>query len=143
MLDIDNLFNSCSLGVGGAPNLILTDQVTHELFAHAMYQKYRQVNKDMNFQFDNIVYRGAKVVLDEKTPDAEAGTVTLTQGSMYMLNLKFIGLTYDSETDFVMTDFQKPTNGDSRIAHILWMGAMHVSNRRKQGVMGSIATSLT
>jgi hypothetical protein len=50
---------------------------------------------------------------------------------------------YESETDFILTEFQKPVNGDSRIAHILWMGTVALSNRSKQGVMGNIATSLT
>lgn len=143
MLEMDNIYNTCSLGVGGAPNLILMDQVTHELFAHAMYTKYRQINRDMNFQFDNLVYRGARVVLDEKTPDAANGTVTQTKGSAYFLNTKFFHLIYESETDFTMTPFQKPVNGDSRVAHILWMGAIALSNRRKHGVMGNIATSMS
>jgi hypothetical protein len=143
MLEVDNIFNSCTLGIGGSPQLIICDQTTHELFAHAMYQKYRQINRDMNFQFDNLVYRGAHVVLDEKTPDAANGTVSLTKGTMYFINLKFFHMIYESETDFILTEFQKPVNGDSRIAHILWMGTVALSNRSKQGVMGNIATSLT
>lgn len=143
ILEVNNLFNSCGLGLGGPVNLMFADQTSYELLAHAQYQKYRQINSDSNFKFQNFLFNNAKVVLDEKTPDAANGTVTLTKGSIYMLNTKFFHLIYEEETDFVMTEFQKPHNGDSRVAHILWMGNTGISNRRKHGVLGNIATSLT
>jgi hypothetical protein len=32
---------------------------------------------------------------------------------------------------------------DAKVAHIMWYGTTTVSNRRKQGVMGSIGTAIT
>ncbi len=143
MLELDNIYDSCALGTGGAPNMGFADQTTHELAKHAYWQKFRQINSDMNFNFENFIYRKMKLVMDEKTPDAYTGTVALTYGSIYLLNLQFFHMIYESETDFELTPFAKPTNGDSRLAHILWMGTIGISNRRKQGVFGKIARTLT
>jgi hypothetical protein len=91
------------------------------------------------------MFKGARVVMDDKMPDVYAGTTnTATNGTAFFLNMQYFGMTYESETDFVMAKdengktFQKPTNGDSRVGHIIWMGNTTVSNRRKQGVFGKI-----
>jgi hypothetical protein len=55
-----------------------------------------------------------------------------------MLNTKFWGVRVDKETNFAPTPFIKPENQDAKTAHILWLGALGVSNRRKQGVGGKI-----
>ncbi len=39
--------------------------------------------------------------------------------------------------------FQKPVNGDSRVANVAWMGQTTVNNRRKQAVMGNISRTIT
>jgi hypothetical protein len=137
--EFDNIFNSCALGSGGKPTLIPCDQTTYELFHHAFFSKYRQTSSDMNFPFENIMFKGARVIMDDKVPDVYTGVASAaTFGSAFFLNMKYFGITYESETDFVTTDFQKPVNGDSRVAHIIWMGNTTVSNRRKQGVFGKI-----
>lgn len=153
LLEMDNIFNSTALGTGGKPKLVLADQVSYELFVHALYQKYRQTKTDDNFPFENTVYKGAHVVMDDKVPDAYSGTAPVssatTYGSMYFLNTDFFNIIYDPETDFEMLKdengktFQKPTNGDSRVAHVAWMGNTGTSNRRKQGVWGKLARTLT
>jgi len=55
-----------------------------------------------------------------------------------MLNTKFWGVRVDKETNFAPTPFIKPENQDAKTAHILWLGAIGLSNRRKQGIMGKI-----
>lgn len=149
LLEMDHNFNSAALGTGGKPKLILADQISYELFVHALYQKYRQIKTDDNFPFENTLYKGAHVVMDDKVPDVFTGTTSAaTKGSMYMVNSDFFKLIYEEESDFVMLKdengktFQKPTNGDSRLAHMAWMGNTSVSNRRKQLVWGKIARTL-
>ena len=159
-LEVDNIFNSCGLGTGGRPKLVLADQTSYELFVHAAYQKYRYTNKvDESYPFENIVYKGAHIVLDDKTPDVKNAIIptllagagdptTLTNGSMFFINPQFFKLIYEEESDFEMLKdehgkvFQKPVNGDSRVGHVAWMGNTAVTNRRKQGVMGGIARTL-
>jgi hypothetical protein len=50
---------------------------------------------------------------------------------------------YDEQTNFVATPFMKPINQDARVAHILWMGNMCVSNRRKQAIWAKLPRTLT
>lgn len=163
LLEVDNIFNSCSLGTGGRPKIILNDQTTFELFKHALYQKFRYTNvkEDEAYPFENVMYRGAHFVMDDKTPDTKNSIVptvtagagdpsTLTNGTMGFINPDndFFELVYESDSDFQMlkddagkTMF-KPVNGDSRLGHFAWMGTLTCSCRRKQGLMDGIARTL-
>lgn len=162
MLEVDQIFNTCALGQGGKPKLVLCDQTSYELFVHAVYQKYRYTaNKvDESYPFENILYKGAHFVLDDKVPDLDNGIVptitggsgdpaSLTAGTMGFINPEFFNMTYESDSDFKMLEddkgatFFKPTNGDSRVGHVAWMGNITCSSRRKQGVMDGIARTLT
>ena len=147
-----NLYNTCSLGTGGSPDLILMDQTTYELFHFAIYEKYRQVSSEQSFPFENIKWMKSVVVWDEKVPNVFAGTLdttTATGGTAYFINTKFFRIKYMSGRDFDMLkdengkSFVKPHNGDSRAGHIGWMGNICVNNRRKHGVLGKIARTLT
>jgi hypothetical protein len=162
ILEVDKIFNRCALGTGGKPKLILLDETTYELFVHALYQKYRYTESkvDEAYPFENVVYKGAHFVMDDKVPDVNAGTAptlvggagdpsTLTNGSAFFINPQFFKLIYEEDSDFKMLEddqgrtFFKPINGDSRVGHVAWMGNTVVNNRRKQGVMGTIARALT
>ncbi len=160
-LEVDQIFNRASLGTGGKIKLVLADETSYELFVHAVYQKYRYTESrvDEAYPFENIVYKGAHIVLDDKVPDvansiiptlsAGAGDpTTLTNGSMFFINPEFFKMIHEEDSDFEMlkddsgkTMF-KPVNGDSRVGHVAWMGNITTSNRRKQGVMGGIARTL-
>ncbi len=147
LLELDNLNNTCSRGPGGPPKLGICDQTTYELLNAAYYQQYRtQMKSDANYPFENVMFRKMHIVWDQYVTNVFAGTTdttTTTGGTFYMLNPKNMKVRYESETDFTMTEFQKPPKGDSRLAHILFMGQTTINNRRKQGVMGKIARSLT
>lgn len=162
LLEIDHIFNSCALGTGGRPKLVLADQVSYELFAHALYQKFRysKIPTDEAYPFENVVYKGAHWVMDDKVPDlfngiaptlsAGAGdSTTLTNGTMAFINPEFFKLIYEEDSDFKMLEddsgktFFKPINGDSRVGHVAWMGNLTCDNRRKQGVLQKIARTLT
>lgn len=143
--EFDNMYNTCSRGPGGAPRLILCDQTTFELLNSAYYAKYQtQQSSDGNYPFDNIKFRNATVVWDQYVPDvANNTTSTATKGTAFFINPEFFKVCYESETNFAMTKFQKPPKGDNRLAHNLWMGQTTVNNRRKHGVIGNIARTLT
>jgi hypothetical protein len=98
---------------------------------------------DNNYPYENIRFRRAILTWDEFIPDVQSNvTATTTYGSMYFLNTKFIAMKFDSQTNFVATPFMKPVNQDARVAHILWMGNLCVSNRRKQAVWTKLPRSL-
>jgi len=133
------LRNNCSKGPGGPPDLHLTTQGTEELYEAALAAAHRNPSYQVaDIPFDNVAFYGKPVTWDEFVPDAASGTVTQTKGSWFMLNTKFWGVRVDKETNFSTTPFIKPENQDAKTAHILWLGALGVSNRRKQGVGGNI-----
>ena len=153
-LEVDNIFNSTSLGTGGKPKVVPCDQITYELFVHALFQHYRivggQMKSDDAYPFENIMYKGAHFVMDDKVPDVYSDVANATTyGTMGFINSDFFKLIYEADSDFEMLKdengktFQKPVNGDSRVGHVAWMGQTTVSNRRKQGVLGKIARTLT
>src|ERR1700677_5085254 len=83
LLEVDHVFNTAALGTGGKPKLIIYDQVTYELFAHALYQKYRytRMPTDEAYPFENIMYKGAHFVMDDKVPDVANNIIpTLNAG---------------------------------------------------------------
>lgn len=162
LLEVDQIFNRASLGTGGKVKLVLFDETTYELFVHAVYQKYRYTERhtDEAYPFENIMYKGAHIVMDDKVPDVKNGIAptltagagdpsTLTNGSGFFINPEFFKMIYEEESDFKMLEdengktFQKPVNGDSRVANVAWMGNLTTDNRRKQGVIGAVARTLT
>ena len=141
-----HMYNLCALGPGGPPKLILCDQTTYELFQSAMFYKFRTTENDKNFNWENTRFKNAIVTFDERVPNVYAGTLDPTTaggGTAWFLNPAYFNLRYEAETNFVMSAFQKPVNQDAKVAHILWMGNMTISNRKKQGVIGAIDRTLT
>ncbi len=162
ILEIDRIFNRCALGTGGKPKLVLLDEVSYELFVHALYQKYKyeKTQVDEAYPFENVMYKGCHFVMDDKVPDLKNGLVptltggagdpaSLTNGTAAFINPEFFKLIYEEDSDFKMLEddqgrtFFKPVNGDSRVGHVAWMGNSTCTNRRKQGVLDTIARTLT
>lgn len=162
MLELESLYNTCALGTGGPPNLMIMDQVSYQLFIHAYFSVYKAHPDavDQSYPFVAKKFFNAKVVMDDKVPDVYTGapgtqvggvvdSSTMTYGSCYFLNTKFFKVRYHSSRNWdILKDengksFVKPINGDSRVGHIGWMGNVTCNNRRKQGVLGKIARTLS
>jgi len=144
----DQMIEQTNLGAGGKVDLILTDPVTRRLLNSAYYVAYRRgMETDNNYPFDNLLFRGAHVVVDELVPNVHAGTtdtsVATGLGTAYFINSKMIKIKYDTQANFILTDLQKPVNQDGKVGHVLWMGNVCMMNRRKHGVIGDIARSMT
>lgn len=158
--ELENLWNTCSLGAGGAPNLVMVDQVTMENYVNAYFSVFKSApgapNQVWPFEAKKFMNTTADIVMDDKVPDVESGIIptfiggqgdssTLTYGTAYMVNTKFLKVRYMEGMDFTMLKdengktFKKPINGDSRVGHMAWMGASTITNRRKHGVLGKIA----
>jgi hypothetical protein len=144
--EIDHLYHNCSKGPGGPPNVFLCDQNVFEMYTAALREFYRNNSlRSAALPFDNILVKGNKpLIWDEFVPNAAAGSVTLStsQGTLYMLNTQFFEVQVQGSRNFASTPFVKPENQDAKVAHILWLGAALCSNRRKQGVMHSIDTTI-
>lgn len=146
LTELRKLRLKCNRGPGGKPNLHLVDEDTYSLYEQALAVKHQNPSyQRADIPFENIAFYGSAVVADEKVPDVAGGSETqsTTSGTWFMLNTKFIAVKVHAGTNFAPTPFTKPENQDAKVAHILWLGAVGISNRRKQGVIGSIDTTLT
>lgn len=133
------MYNYCARGSGGAPDLVLFDQISFETYENALDANVRYTNTKMaDMGFDTIKLRGATCIWDEKTPDIYTGTAALTHGTGFFLNTEFYQLVYDKETDIVTTPFVEPENQTVKTAKILFMGNTIVTNMRKHGVAYNI-----
>jgi len=137
------MYNYCSRGSGGSPNLAVADQVTFETYENALDVNIRFQNTKMgDLGFDTLKLRGATVIWDEVVPDMYTGTTGITLGTMFFLNTNFYKLMIDSETDIVTTPFIEPENQTAKTAKILFMGQAGISNMRKHGVCLDISQSI-
>jgi len=135
VVSLRRLYNHCSRGSGGSPDIALMDQVTFETYENALDEKVRYTNTNLaDMGFDNIKLRGATCIWDEQVPDIDNGTAAVTSGTCFMINSKFYNIICDADTDIITTPFVEPENQTVRTAKILFMGNAAVSNLRKHGV---------
>lgn len=153
-LELNNLYNSCSKGVGGSPDLMIGDQVAWETYWGSCSNLERYIINDPKTVnvlggSNSLAFRDAAYVWDEVVPDVATnaevvdGVGTFTKSTTFMINSDTFEWVYDAETNFITTDFVRPENQDARVAQVLWMGAIGVNNRRKNGVIGNISQSIT
>lgn len=143
VVGLRRLYNHCSKGTGGAPNLALFDQVSYETYENALDEKVRYTNTALaDMGFDNIKLRGATCIWDEQVPDIETGTAAITKGTVFMLNTRFYKVVIDAQTDIVSTPFIEPENQTVRTSKILFMGNAACSNLRKLGVGYAIGQTI-
>jgi hypothetical protein len=160
--ELMNAYNTISLGTGGHPTHILMDQISFQQFEHAYFKVFKSAPDAPKDEYPFVAkkFMQALVIMDDKVPDVFSGIAptlvagsgdptSMPYGTAYFLNEKFFKIRYQPERDFEMLKdengktFAKPINGDSRIGHIAWMGAVTCNNRRKQGVLGKIARTFT
>lgn len=142
---LKRMYNFCGRGGGGAPNLIIADQITYEQYESGLDDKVRFQNLRMaDLGFDSVKVKGAEFIWDEIVPDVNNGTDAdnLTAGTAFFLNTKHYKLTIDSETDIITTPFVAPENQAAKTAKIMFMGNVGSNNLRKLGVLYGISQSI-
>lgn len=144
---LKRLYNFCSRGSGGSPNLGVMDQTSFETYESALDDKTRYTDIKMaDMGFDTVKLRGATLIWDELVPSIDTGEVVggaTFSGTCFLLNTKFYRLIIDSQTDIVTTPFVEPENQTAKTAKILFMGNAAVSNLRKHGVAYAISQTIT
>lgn len=149
--EVQGVYNDCSKGPGGPPDLILCDQYTYQMFERTLYARggsRHPAGNTLEFPFENLKWKNSTVTWDEFVPSANANTATVavdssTDGTMYFLNTKFIKVFYDSQTNFTQTEWKSAYNQpNAQTKHILWMGNTAITNRRKLGVLYGINTTI-
>jgi hypothetical protein len=153
-LELNTVYNNCSKGTMGNPDLMLGDQVAWETYWGALQTNERYLIDDKRTidilgGTDALKFRGAVFTWDEVVPDVETnaevvdGVGTPGTSNVHFLNSQAAEVVVDSETDFITTPFVRPVGQDARVAEILWMGASCIANRRKLGVLYGISRTIT
>jgi hypothetical protein len=145
-LSLKRMYNFCSRGSGGSPDLAIGDQVSFETYENALGTKTRYTNTKMaDMGFDTIKLRGATFIWDELVPSVDTGELAAGatfSGTVFFINTKFYNLVIDSQTDIVTTPFVEPENQTVKTAKILFMGNAAVSNMRKHGVVYALSQTI-
>ena len=107
------------------------DNPTHYLTTKSIFQKFEQTRLPLeritngtlaaNAGFTNLTFKGKPVIYGNY----------INSGLIFGLNMNYIYLAVDSETDFVTTPFISPTNQTIKVAYILWRGNLLTNNRRR------------
>ena len=149
--ELMRLYHNLSKGAGGPPNLFISDLATYEMYINLLDSKVRYVYTDKNpsVGFTGVSYFGAEWFWDYHVgcPDAgynfdNASYSLATMGAVYMLNTKFLDLVVGKGKDFKPSKFVEPYDKDGRVAKSVFYGQLVCSNRKKQGVLEDITTSL-
>lgn len=159
---MNRTYNNCSKGTSGVPDFMVGDQVAWEEYWLSLTQNERYMVDDKKTLdvlggSDALKFRGAVFVWDEVMPDPSTpynpvdatGTAPIQHGgsatfsNIYFVNSESVDWVTDSQTDFITTDFVRPENQDAKVAQVLWMGAVGVNNRRKNGILYEISQAIT
>jgi len=115
------------------------DNPTHYITTKTIFQKFEQTRLPLerisngtlsaNAGFTNLTFKGKPVIYGNY----------IQSGLMFGLNLNYIYLAVDSETDMVTTPFISPTNQTIKVAYILWRGNLLTNNRRRHFKLTSIS----
>lgn len=141
--ELRGLYTQVTRGPGGSPDVHVAELGTFDLYESALASSHRNPDyQKADIPFESVLFKGKPVVADEFVPDVFNNNIVITNGTWYMLNTQFLGMTYDNEHNFAPGPFVTPENQDAKTAQVLWYGAHWCSNRRKQGVMGQISLTI-
>lgn len=157
--ELNKTYNDCTKGIGGAPDMMVSDQAGWETYWLSLTQNERYLvdskkTLDVLGGSDALKFRGATWFWDEVMPDVRTNATIVTIGSdaavgtdtlstVYFVNSQTFDFIVESDTDMDTTPFLRPENQDASVAQILWMGAVGVNNRRKNGVLRGISRTIT
>ena len=105
------------------PTIYITTKTIFQYFEQTRLPLERISNADLtaNAGYRNLTFKGVPIVYGNY----------IGSGLAFGLNMNYIDLVVDTETDFVMTPFIMPVNQTAKVAYILWRGNMCTMNRRR------------
>lgn len=113
------------------PTVYITNKTIFQKFEATRLPLERISNGNMsaNAGFTNLTFKGKPVIYGNN----------ISSGLLFGLNMNYIYLAVDSETDFITTPFISPTNQTIKVAYILWRGNLLTNNRRRHFKLTSIS----
>ena len=126
---MESMYGDCTIG-NDMPSVIVTTQDIFDDYFNLLQPQQRfQDSKTANAGFNNLLFRGTAVVVDNKCP----------ANHMFMLNENYLSLVVHSKENFRFEPFQKPLNQNVSSAKVYFAGALTGSNCRMQGKMNALA----
>jgi len=116
----------------------MMENPTHFITTKAVFQKFENTRLPLerfqntltaNAGFENLTFKGKPITYGNY----------IGSGLLFGLNLNYIKLIVDTETDFITTPFVVPTNQTAKVAFILWRGNLITDNRRRHFKLTSIS----
>ena len=113
------------------PTVYLTTKTAFQKFEQTRLPLERISNGNLTFNAGakNLTFKGVPVVYGNY----------VASGLMFGLNMNYIYLAVDSETDMITTPFITPANQTVKFAYILWRGNLITNNRRRHFKLTSIS----
>lgn len=113
------------------PTVYLTTKTAFQKFEQTRLPLERISNGNLTFNAGakNLTFKGIPVVYGNY----------VASGLMFGLNMNYIYLAVDSETDMITTPFITPANQTIKVAYILWRGNLITNNRRRHFKLTSIS----
>ena len=143
---------SYTMGSGGTPDLIIADQVSFEIYETGMDTKTRYAFTDKaSVGFESIAFKGARMFWDGYVPDmyttaTPSGPLVtgsaLAEGTMFFINTDTMCLYVGKDHDFKPRGFQTPVDQDAGVSLYLAYLQLVCDNRRKNGVLHSVAVGI-
>lgn len=123
-------YQSASSSVSDTPNLVLTNKTIFQKYEQNLLPQDRISNGSLtaNRGYTNLTFKGVPVVYGNE----------IASGKLFLLNLNYIKLYVDAQTDFIITDFMEAFNQTSKVAYVLWRGNLGTNNRRRHAKLTSI-----
>lgn len=123
------MFNTCSDAGSDTPDFIITTQTVSEKYESQLQVHERFTDTKLaDAGFQNIKFKNVPIMWDPACPT----------GYMYFLNSDYLSLDVHPDADMEIRPFITPENQDAKVAHILWMGNLTMSQARRQGVLSGI-----
>lgn len=128
---------------GKSPTLILSNVGSFTCYHNALslndrYMRPQQDTKMAEAGYDNLKYKTAVWVIDERAPRSSAKVEKI-----YFINEDAVRLYVHEDANFAFEDFRKAYNQLARTAYILWRGEMIVIEPRANGVISSVSTAVS
>jgi len=122
------LYGDCTIGNDKPSVIVTTQDIFDDYFALLQPQQRFQDSNTANAGFNNLLFRGVPIVVDNKCPASH----------MFMLNEDYLKLYIHTKENFRFEPFQKPLNQNVSSAKIYFAGALTSSNCRMQGKMNAL-----
>ena len=114
------------------------DNPTVFLTTKAIFQKFEQTRLPLErITNGNLTFNAGATALTFKGKPVIYGNY-IGGGLMFGLNMNYLYLAVDTETDFITTPFITPANQTIKVAYILWRGNLLTNNRRRMFKLQSI-----